>query len=109
MEIAEFATKYNMHDSLIDDLSFSNNVLNMTIDFAFWMQNWYVPGSPETAPLRLTFKNVSLYQCADDIPLDKVSILDTSFENNIFKFSLINDMTDEYLEIIIVASEVIVE
>ena len=108
MLITEFVNKYYMHDSLIDYISYENSTVSMTIDFAFWMQNWYVQGNPETGPLKLEFKNVSFYQCPDQIPLDEVSILEISIEDDILKFALLNDMTDEYLEIKIAASEVIV-
>ena len=43
MTITEFVSKYNLHDSLINNVShdISNNKVTIRIDFAYWMQEWY--------------------------------------------------------------------
>ena len=109
MTLDEFANKYNMHDSLINAITYENNTLQIDIDFAFWMQDWFIDGSSETGSLKVTFCNTSSYQHPDSLPLEDISILETSVIDDTITFALINDMTDEYLELVITASEVIVE
>ena len=43
MTLAEFENKYYLHDSSIDKIEYdaADKKLTLTIDFCFWMQNWY--------------------------------------------------------------------
>lgn len=104
MTLQEFLTKYNFHDSLIDDVSFdtvSKKVL-MRIDFAYWMQEWYTENSAETDTLTIIFNEVSQFICPDDVPWEQISILQASLEeNDTIKFALMNDITDGYLDVFI--------
>ena len=108
MTIEEFVNKYNMHDSLIDSVSInkSDQTIEMIIDFAYWMQNGYKEGMPDTGPLALRFVGVKNYNCPEDLPLDEISIIKTSSDNGNLLFSILNDMTDDYLEIAIEADAV---
>ena len=71
MTIQELATNYNMHDSLIDSFSVDDQekTIRIIIDFAFWMQDNYSEGDPETGPLNVTFLNVSNYSVPEQLPL----------------------------------------
>lgn len=73
------------------------------------MQNGYRESDPETGAIRVTFNDVSNYDVPEDADWNEISILETSLENGRIKFALMNDMTDDYLEIIIESSSVDVE
>ncbi len=103
MTLQEFTTKYNFHDSLIDEVSFdavSKQVL-MRVDFAYWMQEWYTEDLPETDTLTLIFNEVSQFICPDDVPWEQISIIQASLEDDSIKFALMNDITDDYLDVFI--------
>ena len=110
MTIQELATNYNMHDSLIDSFSVDDQekTIRIIIDFAFWMQDNYSEGDPETGPLNVTFLNVSNYSVPEQLPLDEISILKTSVLDNAFVFTILNDITDECFDIRIKADSVMV-
>ena len=103
MNKQDFVNNYNMHDSLINDISYSKerNEFVMVIDFAFWMQKNYQPNKPETGLIKVKFSNLKNILVPEDMKLDKISIIQTLIENNSLKFSLMNDITYDYLEIII--------
>lgn len=46
LTIAEFQERYYLHDSTIENIRYDaeNKKLTLTIDFCFWMQEWYEPG-----------------------------------------------------------------
>lgn len=103
----EFVENYIMHDSLIDSIETDNDgVVRMVIDFAYWMQKDFVEGNPETGPLTVVFNNVSRFECPKDLPLSEISILKTSIEEDAVKFALLNDMTNDCYDIIIVTSNI---
>ena len=103
-----FVNKYNLHDSIIDSIAIENNgvTIRMIIDFAFWMQENYKEGHAETGPLAVSFINVTEYDCPDQLPLEEISILKASLQDNSIVFALLNDITDEYHEIRIAAQEI---
>ena len=109
MKINDFVEKYIMHDSLITSITNDKNSVRMIIDFAFWMQPGFSEGSPETGPLEVDFLNATRFECPENIPLDQVSILKTSCEENTIRFSMLNDITNEYFEIVIEAESVSVK
>ena len=111
MTLEKFVDDYNMHDSLIDSITVeeNGNTVRILIDFAFWMQDHYQESDPETGPLEVCFQNVSRYDHPENLPLEEISILKTFIREGSIVFALLNDVTDEYFEIQIVADEVIVK
>ncbi len=103
MNKQDFVNNYNMHDSLINDISYSKEKkeLVMVIDFAFWMQKNYQTNKPETGLIKVKFSNLKNIIIPEDVKLADISIIQTLIENNSLKFSLINDITNDYLEIIV--------
>lgn len=85
----EFITKYNFHDSLIDDVSFDavSKQVVMRIDFAYWMQEWYTEDMAETDTLTIIFNEVSQFVCPEDVPWEQISIIQASLENDNIKFA----------------------
>ncbi len=111
MTAKEFVSNYIMHDSLIDKVEVldNNKTIVISIDFAFWMQNGYKESDPETGTLEVVFADVKEYSIPENVDWSAVSILETSFINDSVKFSLMNDMTDDYLEIIIDSQKISTE
>ena len=111
MTSSEFVANYIMHDSLIDSVEVQEDGTRVVfiIDFAFWMQEGYKESDPETGSIKVTFNDVSYYDVPEDADWNEISILETRLENGRIIFALMNDMTDDYLEIIIESSSVDVE
>ena len=89
LNIVEFKGKYYLHDSTIDKIEYDaeNKKLTLTIDFCFWMQEWYSENNPENGLIAVTFENVSFYEYEDYDPSKLFSdctpeILDTEIEND---------------------------
>ena len=111
MKTNEFVNNYIMHDSLIESIrtESDNTTVIMIINFAFWMQKGYKETDPETGLLKVTFHNVSEFVCPDDLPLNETSILKTSVENERVRFAVLNDMTDDYYDLYIKATDIDVQ
>ncbi|MBQ6975733.1 MAG: hypothetical protein IJQ16_04180 [Selenomonadaceae bacterium] len=70
MTLAEFENKYYLHDSSIDKIEYdaADKKLTLTIDFCFWMQNWYDKNHAEIGLIQAVFENVSHYTYEDYDP-----------------------------------------
>ncbi len=108
---SEFVANYIMHDSLINSVVVQDDGTRVVleIDFAFWMQEGYKESDPETGLIKVTFNDVSNYDVPEDADWNEISILETSLENGRIKFALMNDMIDDYLELIIESNVIDVE
>ena len=60
----------------------------------------------KTGTLKVIFNNVADYKIPENVNWDEVSILEAKMNGNHICFALINDMTDDYLEINIKAEQV---
>lgn len=69
MTIKNFAERYNLHDSGIEKIFYDaeNKKIVLTIEFCFWMQNWYVETEPSNGKISVTFENVSLFDYDENI------------------------------------------
>lgn len=103
-----FVNKYNLHDSMIDSVITDGAAVRMVIDFAFWMQEDYREEHAETGSLAVSFSDVTEYECPDQLPLEEISILNASLQDDGIIFALLNDITDEYYEIRIKARDITV-
>ena len=81
----------------------------LLIDFAFWMQSGYNETDSETGLLKVTFSNVSDYSIPEEADWNEISILEAVASGNTVKFSLMNDMTDAYLELSICSKHIVAE
>lgn len=70
MTVDEFEKRYYLHDSNIDKIDYDtdNKKLTLTIDFCFWMQDWYEETLPKNGLITVTFENVSCYTYEDYDP-----------------------------------------
>ena len=69
LTITEFAEKYYLHDSNIEKINFDEKTKNLTltIEFCFWMQNWYKNDEPTNGKISVTFENVSFLEYDENI------------------------------------------
>lgn len=73
MTLYELRKKYYFHDSSIEKVAFDANkkILTLEIEFCFWMQDWYKKSEPSNGLIRLTFKDISLFEY-DAIIADRI-------------------------------------
>ena len=111
MTLKELQDRYYMHDSYFEKIIYdkSRNEVELLINFAYWMQDWYKDTDPENALLRCTFKGVSLYDHTwDEIDCKTLGILKTDVTDNTVTFAL-DDISDDYHELKITAESVDVQ
>ena len=109
MTLSEFQNRYYMHDSYFDSIEYNEKEksVDMIINFAYWMQEWYEDGKPENGLLSCSFYDVSIYDYSgDEIDYNMVSILKTEVADNTIVFALGDDINDEYYELKITAKSV---
>ena len=107
MTLQELDKKYYFHDSSIISINYDKekNIVEMLIDFCFWMQEDFKEGEPENGEAKLIFRQAHNY----DGPLGELnsnSILRTFVkENNQFLLCMSDDnftngnYTSDYYEI----------
>ena len=63
MKPGDFLERYCLHDSTVDEIKYDpvTKELVWHMDFAFWMQNAYVEGTPENGLVNLYFHHVENY------------------------------------------------
>lgn len=75
MKIASFIEEYDLHDSLLENISIS-----VDIDFCNWRQKNYSPEEDEMKVIKVTFENVQSYHLdSNNDTLDSDSILEISW------------------------------
>ena len=102
MKIQELQERYYLHDSYFENIKINEKekIVIMTVNFAYWMQEWYKNTQPENGILKMTFHGVTLYEQSDDsIDFDMVGILRTTVEEDTMVFALGDDINDEYFEL----------
>ena len=69
MTIREFGDRYYFHDSSIEKVEFDadKKILKLTIEFCFWMQEWYDKSEPKNGLILVTFENVSRFEYDESI------------------------------------------
>ncbi len=60
MKKLELLTKYNFHDSLLENITYDKEKKKviLEIDFCNWKQKWYDESDEETSTILLSFENV---------------------------------------------------
>lgn len=112
MTLKEFEAGYCLHDSCIESLSYdnANAALTLIIYFAFWMQKDFVEGEEENGLIKVTFHNVTSYECDGGDPASNFAgILNTAADENKIVISLFDDENDVYMEMKISAAAVYVQ
>lgn len=112
MTFKEFNDRFYLHDSEILKVEKSgSNALIVTMDFCFWMQDWYHEEMyPENGVIELCFTNVGLTKIEDrqESPLGN-TILDVQIPSDHTMIFQMEDLSIlEYYEIQIQAESVLV-
>lgn len=109
MTLQEFTTKYNFHDSLLENITYNaeSSELILLIDFCYWMQENYNNEEPETGMISVIFKNVFDFSGLEG-ECDDYSILHIKLIGGKINIGVLDDFNDEYYTITFYADEVII-
>ena len=109
MTIKDFISSYELHDSLIENITYNTETseLILSIDFCYWMQENYNNEEPETGMISLVFKNVSEFSGLEG-ECDDYSILHTKLIDGKISIGVLDDFNDKYYTITFYADEVII-
>ena len=111
MTINEFVKKYNLHDSLMEDIKYDSNskTIKFIVDFCYWQQDDYREEMPETGLIIIEFSgNVELSYIPYHINSDEIIRVFLS-ESNTLHLIVFNDLSEESHEIIVKADDVSVK
>lgn len=109
MTINEFVNKYNLHDSLLENITYDETTkkIVLSIDFCYWQQDDYKDDMDETGMIVIEFDEVeSLKYVPYQINSDE--IVDISHEDNRITLTVFNDISNDNIDIIINAKNVTV-
>ncbi len=112
MKLYEFVEAYNLHDSFIETIEYNEEekIITAVIHFAFWMQNNYVAGTPETGLIKVMFTGVKKYICENGDPAGSfVGILGSKIIDEDLVINFVDDESVEYFEMKVSADDVTVE
>lgn len=101
MTMAEFTTKYVLHDSIIEafDYDDKNTKVIITVNFCFWLQEDYNESDPENGLLKFTFNHVSNLKYDNDVDFSNASILKTDENDGTVIITLLDDLSGECYEL----------
>ncbi len=97
MKCSELVNRYNLHDSLLESVTVSNDGLTVVliIDFCNWAQDQYKETEPETHLIRIVFYNVETF-VYDDHKLNSDTILNAkSISSTSIEIVTLHDETNE--------------
>ncbi len=107
MKIKSLLEKYSFHDSTIERINYNSikNVLTITIDFCYWMQNGFVDRNKENGLVDLVFNDVYEY---DNLlgDIDSFTILDILEISKGIKFNIIDAYNQKYYNLSIECSDI---
>lgn len=109
MTIKNFISNYELHDSLLEKVTYNteSSELILSIDFCYWMQENYDNEEPETGMINIIFKNVFEFSGFEG-ECDDYSILHTKFIDGKISMGVLDDFSNEYYTITFYADEVII-
>ena len=109
MTINEFVNKYNLHDSLLESVTYDENTKKviLSIDFCYWQQEDYQDDANETGMIVVEFDGVEAlnyhpYQINSD------EIVEVLQEDNAITLTVFNDILNDNVDITITAKNVFV-
>lgn len=112
MTLNKFGVIFTFHDSFIESIKYDEfkGELILLVNFAFWMQKDFVPGSEENGLLKVTFHDVLEYKCNEGDPAgESVGILNTVIHEDGVTFNLLDDESGTFMELDIKSKAVDVE
>ncbi len=111
MKCSELISQYNLHDSLLESVTVSNDGLYVVliIDFCNWAQEQYKETEPETYLIRLIFSNVENF-VYDKHELNSDTILNVKYiSEKSIEIITLQDETNEISVLTISAGEARIE
>lgn len=108
MTISDFFKNYNLHDSLLESVTYDkkNKTVTLDIDFCYWQQKNYTDDMPETGMITLVFSDVKDVDYTPfEIDSDEIISVQNDSQNELF-FEVCNDMTEECHSLRIEAQQV---
>ena len=109
MKLEEFAKRYCLHDSWFESIESDSEskTVTVTINFAFWMQDDYIEGTPETGIIKVVFHGVTQFSCNGGAATgDFVGILKNEFHDGVLTITLADDVSNDCFDMIIAAEDV---
>lgn len=99
MKIVEFLENYNLHDSVVESITFYQNEKRvvMDMDLCNWLQSFYEDGDPEIKVGQLEFTEVISFKTEPKVftinsnEIIDVSVLRIGSENETIKFVLTSE------------------
>jgi hypothetical protein len=108
MTISEFCKKYNLHDSLIECISYDKekNIIIIGIDFCYWQQDYYTDGMKETGNIRLIFSEVLNFDYMPySVNSDEILSVGNTSDDEMF-MEVYNDVTEKCYRLTISAKNI---
>ena len=109
MTINEFVNKYNLHDSLLENITYdeTDKKAILSIDFCYWQQEDYQDDTDETGMIVIEFDEVELLKYVP-YQINSDEIVDISHEDDKITLTVFNDILNDNVDIIIKAKTVMV-
>lgn len=110
MLVTELVKSINFHDSCVNKILFSNEVVVMNIDLCMWKQKGYKKGDPELKEVEVIFFDVTNYYWDSDKneeEIDYDTIIEIKVEDNKIEVILENEEVSEMSEVSILSFECI--
>lgn len=108
MTIREFCKKYNLHDSLLEQIEIcsDNKTAKLTVDFCYWQQNGYDDSEQETGIVFIVFSDL-INISYDNHPLnsDEIISCEVDKDGNMI-MQLESDITRSYHTLMISSKNV---
>ena len=103
MIINDFLSDHYLHDSLVEKVAYENNMVDITIDFCFWMQEGYRENEPETGIIHLHFPDVAAFSGPTGT-IDDYSILEANYHDGCLTLLLLDDFNNTTYELRLTSS-----
>lgn len=109
MTINEFVNKYNLHDSLLENITYDETAKKviLSIDFCYWQQEDYKDDMDETGMILIEFDEVESLKC-NPYQFNSDEIVDISHKDDEIILTIFNDILNDNIDIIINAKKVTV-
>ncbi len=108
MTISDFFSKYNLHDSLLENINYDEKrrIVTLEIDFCYWLQENYTGDMPETGMITLIFSNVIKFDYTPfSINSDEIISVNNNSDGKLY-LEFFNDITEECHSLCIIAEQV---
>lgn len=105
MKIKEFYEKYDLHDSVIEDLEFKKQYLTLKLRLCNWRQKNYKENESEILIINIIFENVkkcSIYPQNKKFSCDSILKFELVDKTKMEKLSFITIVTEDDSEISII-------